>query len=361
MPKSCPPIIALCVSVAIQFALPVSGLRADDSKFLNFAIFDLPPEYFADIPLAQRGKMLKLLSKMPGGRRLDYENSYLHWYSDGGSISASSQLRLKLFPRDSGRAKSPQPPYVFVHMPKPFADGSAPAADQSFVLLWGKGGWENVTDQVLPKEIDRTLHLRPERNFFGIRVYGYEEFARRDGRGQSYTFADEASALYVWKNNRFEKQVMLPSNSEFEAPFDAEKLAAMALPPIGDDRALAEMIVHAALAKDDRFRYLLGSEKLNRISVVAMALACYQYAIDQDEGAVDFIVRRVAEEGRGDTNSLWIMSYFDEWEKTIEAYKTYSGGDGAAGEASYLWMQTRKHLFPEHYRNYVEEQKAEND
>jgi hypothetical protein len=35
-------------------------------------------------------------------------------------------------------------------------------------------------------------------------------------------------------------------------------------------------------------------------------------AIDQNEEAVDLIIPRVAEEGRGDTNSLWIISYFEE-------------------------------------------------
>ena len=73
-------------------------------------------------------------------------------------------------------------------------------------------------------------------------------------------------------------------------------------------------------------------------------------AIDQDEEAADLIVRRVGEEGRGDTNSLWIMSFFDEWDKMIEAYEKYSGGDGAAGEASYVWMVTRKALSPEKFK-----------
>jgi hypothetical protein len=84
-------------------------------------------------------------------------------------------------------------------------------------------------------------------------------------------------------------------------------------------------------------------------------------AIEQDEEAVDLKVRRVAEEGRGDTNSLWIMSYFDEWDKTIEAYEKYSGGDGAAGEASYVCTVTRKALYPEKFKEWKAKREKEKD
>lgn len=358
MQKVFPTCFAVLIAMMLCLFSSTPRLKADDGQFLNFVIYNLPPEYFADIPLEERSSFLRILSKSPKDKRLDYQNKYLHWYSDGGSISASSQLRVKLFPRKlTGYYRDANLPYVFVHMPKPFADGSVPADDQSFVLEWKKGKWEDVTEKILPKSLDRKLHLRPERQFFGIRAYEYDVI----GLGKPYKIRKKEKSLYVWQDYRFREKRLLPLNSRYEAPFDPAKLTKMALAPEEDQRELTEIIIHAGIVKDERFRYLLASKELNAVPVLAMALAFYRHAIDQEETAVDFIVRKVAKEGRGDTNSLWIMSYFDEWDKTIEAYDKYSGGDGAAGEASYVWMVTRKALYPEKFREWKAEREKEKD
>ena len=133
MQKVFPTCFAVLIAVKLCLFSSTPRLKADDGQFLNFVIYNLPPEYFADIPLEERSSFLRILSKSPKDKRLDYQNKYLHWYSDGGSISASSQLRVKLFPRKlTGYYRDANLPYVFVHMPKPFADGSVPADDQSF-------------------------------------------------------------------------------------------------------------------------------------------------------------------------------------------------------------------------------------
>ncbi len=103
MQKVFPTCFAVLIAVKLCLFSSTPRLKADDGQFLNFVIYNLPPEYFADIPLEERSSFLRILSKSPKDKRLDYQNKYLHWYSDGGSISASSQLRVKLFPRKRTR------------------------------------------------------------------------------------------------------------------------------------------------------------------------------------------------------------------------------------------------------------------
>ena len=352
MPKSFPAVLAALsalvfhASGSLSQASPADG---DPSKFLNFAIYELPPKYFADIALDKRSAVLKKLSTAPGDNRIDYRNAYLRWSSLSGRIKASSQLWLKLLPRETRHVGNRHSPYVFVHMSDAAKKGPALANNQTYVLRWQHDEWEDVTEKFLPKGLDRKLSLRPEYSFPGFRVF------ENDGRGEV------ERALYVWQGNAFHERALMPHNAELERPFDAEKLAVLALKPERNQRDLAELIVHAGVAKDTRFRYLFESEELNRIALLSMALSSYRYAIDRDPKAVDFIVRRVAEEGRGDTNSLWMMSYFDEWEKTTAAHEKFGGGDGAAGEAAWLWMETRKALYPENYAKWVAKREQERE
>ena len=85
--------------------------RAAEVLGIERAIRELPPQFVADIPLAQR----PLLQ-----RRLDLAHGYLHWFSDGSDVNATSMLYMRQFPRADGGF------VVITHMPKPFADGSTP-------------------------------------------------------------------------------------------------------------------------------------------------------------------------------------------------------------------------------------------
>lgn len=199
-----PPISATRMSrfiVILAAVLSVLNAYAQDGNFLNVAIMELPSRYFADVPREQRTVFLLRLSEQSGDRRLDYQHSWLHWYSD--SVEAphgTSMLYLKLLPRNGDN------PLVLVHMPKPFADGSAPAKNQTFVLERDGNEWRDVTKRVMPKKADLTMHFSPRRTSNVIEVAAYERFKRPDGRGYSYTFSQRVLDL-IWDGAVFQTRV----------------------------------------------------------------------------------------------------------------------------------------------------------
>lgn len=165
-----------------------------DGNFLNLAILHLPPQFLADIPLASRTDYLRSLSKAQEDR-LDYQNGWLHHYSDGpdGSFGARCQVYLKLLPRTG------QTPLIFVHLPRPAADGSAPAINHTFILECTNQEtpvWSDVTSRHLPAEAGRTLYFCPRREEPLIQVAEWEK------SGDRYLYGDRKMDL-VWKEGRF--------------------------------------------------------------------------------------------------------------------------------------------------------------
>ena len=118
-------LLILCVLV---LCIGTTGAQADRGNFLNYAILTIPPKFLADIPLDQRGTLLKELSFQRDDHRLDYPHGYLAFSSDGGDIDASSMFYLKVLPTDS-----PFDTPVFVHMQKPF-NGNKPRKEDTYVL-----------------------------------------------------------------------------------------------------------------------------------------------------------------------------------------------------------------------------------
>lgn len=165
------------------------------------AIKTLPPRCFADCPLEDREKMLEALKTDGAGKaqRLDEAAGWFHWYSDNSRRGprVTSQVYLKLFRRKNGET------LVFVHIPKPFADGSVPGTNQTFVLRrTASGGWEDVGREVFPKDLDLTWHLRPRRESPVIEAGPYQKFRRADGRGDAFSPKTVAAEL-IWDGERF--------------------------------------------------------------------------------------------------------------------------------------------------------------
>jgi hypothetical protein len=184
--------------IILAAALSVATACAQEGNFLNIAIMELPARYFADIPREQRSVFLLHLSEQPGDKRLDYQHGWLHWYSDSEEAPhGSSMLYLKLLPRKDDT------PLVLAHMPKPFADGSAPTKNQTFVLERDGSEWRDVTKRVMPKKADLTMHFSPRRTSNVVEVAAYERFKRQDGRGYSYTFSRRTLDL-VWDGAVFQ-------------------------------------------------------------------------------------------------------------------------------------------------------------
>jgi hypothetical protein len=192
--KLIPAIIALLVSPLIALAGEVSALER--------AIRELPPQFVADIPLAQRGALLQSLRSNPSDTRLDLAHGYLHFYSDGGdhgAIGGTSMFYMRQFQREGGGF------VVLTHMAKPFADGSTPRANQTFVFERRHGKWADITTEVFPARIDLTSHFRPLRASAVVVVAPYARIKRVDGRGYAYDFGPPALELH-WNGHVFQKR-----------------------------------------------------------------------------------------------------------------------------------------------------------
>jgi len=181
----------------LLLACAVTLAAAESQNFLNTAILELPPKYFADTPRSERLKMLSQLSDWESDSRLDYCNGWLHWHSDSEDALSTSMIYLKLLPRQN------ETPLVFIHMPKPFADGSPPRKNQTFVLERVNQSWRDVTNSILPKEVDLMMHFRPRRAAAVIEVAPYERRTRNDRRGSYYGFGRRQLDL-AWNGSSFD-------------------------------------------------------------------------------------------------------------------------------------------------------------
>jgi hypothetical protein len=174
---------------------------AREGHFLNTALLRVPAVFLADIPAENRVRLLEVLSQVPGSdEHLDYEHGWVHSFYDGpaeDSPGGTSQFWMKVLPRKG------QSPLVLIHMAKPFATGAAPVANQTFVLELGSlGRWNDVTKDVMPVDVDLTMHFRPRRMENRIEVARYEKVERKDGRGQAYKFGKREVDL-IWEDGRF--------------------------------------------------------------------------------------------------------------------------------------------------------------
>jgi len=178
-------VLAACIFIAGTLSV-----EAAPGNFLNIAILELPPKYLADIPLKERGLLLRQLSEGPyfGDTRLDYQHGYLDYYSDGGEVNASCPFYLKLLKRPDG------PPLVFVHMKKTH-NGEKPAKEHTVVLERTSEGWVDVSAKVFPKKVDRTWYFRP------LRRSPQVELAPRNKRTYS---PEKCEALLTWNGKQFE-------------------------------------------------------------------------------------------------------------------------------------------------------------
>lgn len=102
-------------------------------------------------------------------------------------------------------------PLVLVHMAKPFADGSTPRKNQTFVLEREGSTWRDVTSRVMPKQADLTMHFSPRRSSNVVEVAAYERHKRQDGRGYAYWFGERKLDL-VWDGTSF--QIRKTANSK---------------------------------------------------------------------------------------------------------------------------------------------------
>lgn len=164
-----------------------SGFAFSDEDSFRSALIDLPPKYLGDIPLETRKMLIAQVGRDP--RRLDAASGWLHWFSDGGDVGATSMVWAKELPRQD------KTPLIFVHMAKPFADGRKPGKDQTFVLERVGKDWTDVTERIFPSNVDMTMHFRTRKQGTVIEVAPWKEFERGDGRGKAWTYGERVMNL----------------------------------------------------------------------------------------------------------------------------------------------------------------------
>ncbi len=183
-------------SLVIIFLTSLSRAEQDSVSNFREVLLHLPPKYCADVPLEKRKAWLASLEKNPTDR-LYLTSKFLHWFSDGESYGATSMLWVKQFSR-KGKA-----PLIFVHMAKPFANGSRPEKNQSFVLIQNNNRWQNVTEEFFNEDVDLTLHMRPIRDTPVIQLKTYAQIFSDDGQPQkAYSFGRKMGTL-TWDGERF--------------------------------------------------------------------------------------------------------------------------------------------------------------
>lgn len=141
------------------------------------------------------------------------------------------------------------------------------------------------------------------------------------------------------------------SPQEAYRPVELRKLAEDTDRDHAERRRLLWLILRAAGEKDPQFRDLISRRDLRRDRELDLALAGYDYAVNANGKALDFILKEDAKLPRGgDHTTIQVMSFLDEWERTppvIRTHEAHADGTGATAVRSF-WM-TRNHFFPEHY------------
>jgi len=137
---------------------------------------------------------------------------------------------------------------------------------------------------------------------------------------------------------------------------DPRELHQLAAEPEQNARRLMWLISRAAAEKDDQFQYLLKRPGLRKDEDVDLALANYDYSLNGRQECLDYILEKDAVTTKGgDTATVLVMSFVDEWDRTIDAIKEHERhADGAGGIAIAAFWMAREALFPENCRRYKE-------
>ena len=143
--------------------------------------------------------------------------------------------------------------------------------------------------------------------------------------------------------------------------FSSSELRDLATNPDEDSRRLMWLINRAAAEKDGRFQDLLSRKDLRTDPKLDLSLANYDYSLNGNEESLDYILAKddSAQKG-GDTITILVMSFMEEWDRTINAIREHQKqADGAGGIAVACFWMNRQELFPVSYRRYL--QKTQSD
>ena len=149
----------------------------------------------------------------------------------------------------------------------------------------------------------------------------------------------------------FPHGAQLTSDYHLKEPFDPKELRKLAAGPTRDDRRLMLLILRAAVEKDHSFQDLIKKPELREAKNVDLALSAYDYMLNKSEPALNRILAQLATEDIGaDVDAIVVMQVFDEWDRTIRAFrKHFLHTDGTGASCKTGFLSTRAYLYPKKY------------
>lgn len=159
---------------------------------LSDAILTLPSEAVAG--MSPKGRRDYLAAKPGVYNELTRRIHLFRDSPEGGD--AESMLFLRLFEDERGRT------IAAAHSARPFADGREPSEMDTFVFRLDSGRWVDITNIALPSGVSRSWWFRFDEPGDAISCGAYDQFSRRDGRGDAYRFGEPKGTLF-WRDGRF--------------------------------------------------------------------------------------------------------------------------------------------------------------
>ncbi len=159
--------------------------------------------------------------------------------------------------------------------------------------------------------------------------------------------------------SEFAASSKLTGDYDLKEEFDSRKLRDLSEKSSrtrSENRHLMLLILHAGIEKDESFQYLLKKPELKEVMNVRLALAGYDYLLNQSGSSLDHILAQIATEGVGaDVDSIVVLSTLDEWDRSIRAFrKHFIRSDGAGAACMNGFRLTRAYLYPKKYQEYRE-------
>jgi len=138
-------------------------------------------------------------------------------------------------------------------------------------------------------------------------------------------------------------------------PYSSKELRSLAAKPSRTDsenNQLMRLILLAAAKRDASIQYLLKDPELPKDRDIELALAGYDYMLNQSKESLDKVLAQLATEGMGaDANAIVILGVVDEWDRTIRAFKKhFFHTDGAGASAMHYFLEMRSLLYPKEYQ-----------
>ena len=126
---------------------------------LAAAFLSLPDALAADMSVAMRKKYIAQYASEWMNRMFDAKHRFAEYYNDNAynPIRPSCIFYLKIVPSVKYR-------YVFVvSLLKLYSRAEGPQSGNFFVLAPSEHGWVDITEQVMPTEVQRNWYVQPER------------------------------------------------------------------------------------------------------------------------------------------------------------------------------------------------------